>query len=73
MVIGDKVRLVQLPASILAGNAHEETLTVFRKCLGKKFRVADFNEVGWAELHVGSVTKKRCETIWVEQELLEKV
>jgi len=69
--IGDKVRLVQLPEDILAGNAHLETLAVFRKCLGKQFKVGGFNEDGWVELHVGNITKSKSEAIWVEPNLLE--
>ena len=73
MKIGDKVRLVQLPANIVAGNASLETLTVFRKCLGKQFRVGGFNEVGWVELHVGNITKSKTEVIWAEPNLLELI
>lgn len=73
MNIGDRVRLVELPETILAGNAHQETLTVFRKCLGKSFRVSGFNAVGWVELHVGNVTRSLGETIWVEPEFLELI
>jgi hypothetical protein len=30
-----------------------------------------FNEIGWAELHIESVTNSRGEKIWVEPEFLE--
>ena len=73
MKIGDEVRLVQLPANILAGNAPSEALAVFDKCLGKQFGIAAFNEVGWAELHVGNITKSKSEVIWVEPKLLEPI
>jgi hypothetical protein len=35
--------------------------------------IAGFNEIGWAELEIQSVTESEGETIWVEPEFLELV
>ncbi len=73
MRIGDKVRLIALPPDVPAGDADLPTKAVFKKCLGREFAVAGFNELGWAKLLIESMTGSVGETIWVEQKFLDKV
>ena len=73
MKIGDRVRLIALPASLPVGDAMLATKATFEKCLWHEFFIAGFNEIGLAELPIESVTGSVGETIWVEQEFLEKV
>jgi len=65
--VGDWVRLVFIPPDI--ANMPAETRSVFRKALGKTFKIEEFNEYGLAEL---DLHKKLGEfhTIWVEPEYL---
>jgi hypothetical protein len=65
MKIGDAVRLTGLPDGL-----PEETESVFQRCLGHSLVIAGFNEIGWAEIDVGSITGLVCETIWVEPQFL---
>lgn len=46
---------------------------VFEKCAGKEFEISGFNEIGWAELAVESITGKTGDAIWVEPEFLKLV
>jgi hypothetical protein len=73
MKIGDKVRLIALPPNLPVGDAQLPTKAVFEKCLGHEFAIVGFNEIGLAELPIESVTGDAGETIWVEQEFLERV
>jgi hypothetical protein len=70
--IGDRVRLIQLPQH-LPNNNDLPTQSIFEHCLGQEFSVAGFNEIGWAELVIESLTGSVGETIWVEPEYLEPV
>jgi hypothetical protein len=70
MKIGDSVRLVGLPAISPEPDPPLGTLALFQKCLGQVFIVSGFNEIGWAELEVESVSGSVGETIWVEPEYL---
>ncbi|HWY53835.1 MAG TPA: hypothetical protein VNZ03_05195 [Terriglobales bacterium] len=72
MKVGDKVRLIALPPDLPVGDA-DPTKAVFNRCLRHDFAVAGFNEIGWAELLVESVTGSIGETIWVEPEFLEPI
>lgn len=71
MKIGDKVRLIAVPPNIPVGDDQLPTRALFDSCLGKEFEICGFNEIGWAEIVVQSVTGKTGETIWVEPEFLE--
>jgi hypothetical protein len=70
--VGDKVRLLRVPSEVkdIPGM---NTREVFAKCVGSVFSVVAFNEIGWAELPVESVTGSIGETLWVEPEHLEVV
>jgi hypothetical protein len=68
MKIGDEVQLTGLPEKL-----PDETFMVFSKCLGHPLVIVDFNEIGWAEINVESVTESIGETIWVEPEYLEAI
>ena len=70
--IGDRVRLVGLPQNLPDSN-DLPTNSTFEHCLGREFSVAGFNEIGWAELVIESLTGSVGETIWVEPEYLEPV
>ena len=72
MKVGDKVRLIALPPDLPVGDA-DPTKAVFNRCLRHDFAVTGFNEIGWAELLVESVTGSIGETIWVEPEFLEPI
>ena len=70
MRIGSAVQLIRLPPNLPRGDASLPTQAIFEKCLGQNFLIAKFNEVGWAELNIESVTGHIGETIWVEPEYL---
>jgi hypothetical protein len=71
--VGDSVRLVGVPPDIPKGDADLPTRATFQKCVGHAFVIADFNDIGWAEIDIGSVTGNIGETIWVEPEFLQLV
>ena len=73
MKVGDRVRLVGVPPDLPRGDADLPTIETFQKCVGHTFVIADFNEIGWAEINIGSVTGRMLETIWVEPEFLQLV
>jgi hypothetical protein len=66
--IGDWVRLVKIPPGL--ATMPRATQAVFRKALGKTFKVEGFNNVGLAEL---DLTRKvaKFNTIWVEPDCLQ--
>jgi hypothetical protein len=70
MKVGDAVRLIQLPAMLPDGDPPLGTPALFQRCLGRKFVVSGFNEIGWAEIDVESITGSVGETVWVEPEYL---
>jgi hypothetical protein len=65
--VGDWVRLVEIPASI--ADMPHETQLVFKKAIGKTFRIESFNEYDLAELNL-SQKVARNNYIWVEPEYL---
>ena len=71
MKIGDTVRLIGMPANLAVGDAESPTRAVFERCIGHEFIVDDFNEIGWAELVIESITGSPGEKIWVEAEFLK--
>jgi hypothetical protein len=73
MNVGDKVRLISLPPGLPVGDAKLPTKAIIEKCIGREFLIAEFNEVGMAELDIGSVTGSVGETIWVEPQFLELI
>ena len=73
MKVGDAVKLVGIPHDLPTGDADLPTLATFQKCVGRTFVIADFNEIGWAEIDIASVTGSVGETIWVEPQFLEVV
>jgi hypothetical protein len=73
MRIGTAVQLTRLPPNLPQGDASLPTQATFEKCLGQNFLIANFNEAGWAELNIESVTGHVGETIWVEPEYLTLV
>jgi hypothetical protein len=72
MKIGSKVRLIGVPDG-LEDYPEFPTKSTFEKCVGHEFVVAGFNEVGWAELGIESVTGSVGETIWAEPKFLEEL
>ena len=74
MKIGDRVRLVAIPDDLPSDDEPGalDTNSLFRRCLGRVFPVAGFNELGYAELEVGEVNgQPPCmESIWVEPRCL---
>jgi hypothetical protein len=71
--IGDRERLVGVPANLPQGDASLPTPATFQKCVGREFVIAGFNEMGWAEIDIESVTGSLGETIWIESEFLKLV
>lgn len=65
------MRLVGIPPNLPKGDARLPTPAIFQRCLGHQFVVVGFNEVGWAEIEITSVTGSAGETLWVEPEFLE--
>lgn len=73
MRTGDTVRLLRLPSDLPKGDDLLPTAATFQKCVGRTFVIIGFNEIGWAEIDIESVTRSVGETIWIEPELLEVV
>jgi hypothetical protein len=69
MKIGDRVRVVGIPSGLQEGKL--KTRTVFKKSLGKVFRVEGFQHE-LVELNVSRALGKPSymETIWIEPEFL---
>lgn len=65
--VGDWVRLVTIPLAV--AKQPRETKSVFRRALGKTFKIEDFNKYGVAELDVSKKVEK-LNWIWVEPEFL---
>jgi hypothetical protein len=65
MNIGDKVRVLKMPADLPKDN--KQLITLFRGCVGKTFPIVKFDD-GLVELHVGEVFGKPAEyhQIWLE-------
>jgi hypothetical protein len=72
MKVGDTVRLIGIPDG-LRDFPDLTTKSAFEKCVCQEFTIADFNEVGMAEVNIESVTGSVGETIWVESQFLELV
>ena len=74
----DIIKITSIPESI--AEMPQETIDIFNKCLGKKFRLADIEidpspqllriEVCWET--TGSMTEQ-LDTIWIEPEFVEKI
>ncbi len=71
MKVGDSVKLVRVPPELPEGDEWLLTKENFEKCVGHLLSVAGFNDLGWAELNIESVTGSVGETIWVEPDYLE--
>ena len=65
--------MTAIPPRLPKGDGTLDTPAVFEKCLEQEFVISGFNEIGWAEIEVQSVTGNTGETIWVEPEFLELV
>jgi GNAT superfamily N-acetyltransferase len=65
--IGDLVKVTQIPAN-LTDAAEIGTPDVFKRALGKTFRIEDFHRYGHIELIVS-----QCDTIWIEPEFVTPV
>ena len=65
--VGDKIRVVKIPPN-LTDSAKIGTPAVFKRALGKTFRVMGFGRYGHLELEV---TKR--DTIWIEPEFVVQV
>jgi hypothetical protein len=72
MKVGSKVRLIGIPEGLedYPGFPTKSTLT---KCIGREFVIAEFNEVGMAELDISFVNDSIGETIWIEPQFLELI
>ena len=71
MKIGDRVRIVQISPHLVEGEM--KTRSVFEQCIGHEFTIEGFDDGGWVELTVDSVTGNEFETIWIEPEYVEVV
>lgn len=76
--VGDKVRVIQVPPYLYADNVvDKETAAFFERCLGKVFRIEDFDEQGQLELWATDKGNQRrgfglnSHTIWIEPEYVE--
>ena len=69
LAVGDWVRVVQVPPGV--AQAPRETRSVFRRAVGKTFRVEGFNEYGLAELNLSKKVAKG-HIIWVEPAFLSR-
>jgi hypothetical protein len=77
MKVGDRVKLIGIPPN-LRDDKDLQTRTLFEKCLGKSFPIAELETVEGlpyqvVKLDVGHVVGKAeyMETIWVEPEYLQ--
>ena len=76
--VGDKVRLMQVPPYLYTDNPiDQETAEFIGRCVGKIFRVEDFDEHGQLELWVTEkgnqrrVRDRHSHVIWTEPEFVE--
>jgi hypothetical protein len=74
--IGDKVRVILVPPYLYTDNpVDKDTARFFERCLGKTFRVEDFDEYGQLELWVmedgSQAPDSLAHTIWIEPEYAE--
>jgi hypothetical protein len=72
MRVGDTVRIISVPDG-LEDYPDFPTKSTFEKCVGREFVIADFNEVGMAEINIESVTGSVGEKIWIEPQFLELI
>jgi hypothetical protein len=72
MKVGSKVRVIGIPEG-LEDYPDFPTKSTFTKCIGREFVIAEFNEVGMAELDISSVNGSIGETIWIEPQFLELI
>ena len=70
MKVGSKVRLIGIPDG-LDDYPDFPSKSTFLKCVGREFVAAGFNEIGWAEINIESVTGSAGEKIWIEPKFLE--
>jgi hypothetical protein len=74
--VGDLIRVVKIPSD-LHDAAGIGTPEVFRRALGRTFRVEGFDEHGHLELVVAESKASEdwyaSDTIWIEPEFVEKV
>lgn len=73
--IGDKVRVIQVPPYLYRGGSiARETAEFFERCLGKVFRVEDFDQYGQLELWATDKGNRKkvlsggVHQIWIEPE-----
>ena len=64
---GDFVRVLGVPPEV--ANMPKETIRVFRRAVGKTFKVEGFGRYGHLELDLSKKVAK-LETIWIEPELV---
>jgi hypothetical protein len=65
--VGDRVRLIGIPKDL----DDASTRSTFEECLGKEFAVAAFNEIGYAELQIESITGTSGDKIYVPPRFLK--
>jgi hypothetical protein len=70
--IGARVRVTSVPQG-LEDYPDFPTKSAFERRVGHEFVIAGFNDVGMAELEIGSVTGSVGETIWIEPKFLAKI
>jgi hypothetical protein len=64
---GDFVRIIKIPEDVLQPQSPKDTKQIFKKALGKTFRVEGFGKYGHIELQVGKKLKPRTfDVIWIE-------
>ena len=70
MKVGSMARIIGVPDG-LEDYPDFPTKSTFERCVGHEFLIAGFNDVGMAELGIGSVTGNPGEKIWIEPQFLE--
>jgi hypothetical protein len=74
--VGDRVRITKIPPD-LTDSAGIDTPGVFKRALGRTFRIEGFDEHGHLELVVAerrpSSKRYESETIWIEPEFVARV
>ena len=74
--VGDRVKIERMPPD-LTGSAGMDAPGVFKRALGRTFRIEGFDEHGHLELVVAerrpSPNKYESDTIWIEPEFVVRV
>ena len=74
--VGDTVRVLRVPPSV-EQEMPQETVQLFRQCVGKILRIDGFGRYGHLEFRIADdrsqTAERREHTIWLEPEFVEAV